>query len=212
MPPTPNVPDNSGTCKHFPGVSKVEWMGEGGRRSVYGGVGGAFRAQIVQNLQNVAGPKLVQSKMSDHLTPTVVMRVLRCNRVQHFAGRGSRWTAGLFKKIREPRRPSDLTQSVFLAFRERVAEFNLRPGRGVGGKRYPTNFLPSSSSIEARAKNEALRRHGPRIVCLRLSSTLVYLYRCELELAPGLFSLRVAMRFRCQHCRNECRKCEADFE
>ncbi len=42
-----------------------------------------------------------------------------------------------------------------------------------------------------------------RIGCLRLSRTLVYLYRRELELAPTL--LWVAERCMCQHCR----KCQA---
>jgi hypothetical protein len=46
----------------------------------------------------------------------------------------------------------------------------------------------------------------PRIACLRLSRTLVYLYRRELELEPVRLP-GVAMRFIRQHCRKLCRKC-----
>src|SRR5262252_747433 len=60
-----------------------------------------------------------------------------------------------------------------------------------------------SSSTVRRATKFPFRFQRPRIGCLRLSRTLVYLYRRELELAPIL--LWVAERF----IRQYCRKCQA---
>ena len=55
-----------------------------------------------------------------------------------------------------------------------------------------------------RGTNLLLRRHSPRIACLRLSKTLVYLYRRELEIEPVSLPV-VAVRFVWQHRRNNCR-------
>src|SRR5213594_1722714 len=66
-----------------------------------------------------------------------------------------------------------------------------------------TALLPSFSSTVSRARKLPLRFHNPRTGCLRLSRTLVYLWRREPELERCL--LWVAWRFIWQHCRKNCR-------
>ena len=48
-----------------------------------------------------------------------------------------------------------------------------------------TTLRPVGSSTVIRATNFPFRRHSPRIECLRLSKTLVYVYRRDLETDPS---------------------------
>ena len=68
-----------------------------------------------------------------------------------------------------------------------------------------TTLRPASSTTVMRAKNFPFRRQSPRIGCLRLSRTLVYLYRHE-------FELETVARWVAERCmRQHCRKCQTVF-
>jgi hypothetical protein len=74
-----------------------------------------------------------------------------------------------------------------------------------------TCLRPASSSMVIRTRNRPLRRHRPRTACLRLSSSLVYLWQRELELEPAC-GPGVAARFLRPHRRKYCCKPRVQHE
>jgi len=80
--------------------------------------------------------------------------------------------------------PEKTPKTTYTPFHQQRSEFLLRFGGCLGVQRHPFDCLarPASSSTVIRATKLPLRRHRPRIACLRLSRTLVYLYSVNLNL------------------------------
>jgi hypothetical protein len=101
----------------------------------------------------------------------------------------------------------DMPQAVLASLHYQLVEFLFGLAAVVASSgTYLTALRPPLSSTLMQATKFPFRFQRPRIGCLRLSRTLVYLYRRELELTPTL--LWVAERFMWQHCR----KCQVHAE